>query len=271
MDWPVAAKHFGSERQLGAMLHNGQKDDRSWSYALGIFTGQNARASFATGLAEAYAEPLASPSSLQSPVAPRGAHPEVIARVSHNAPRVLAETHSDETGGTFSYSLGLSAAWDLAAVEAEDFAERLAPELWLKFGGASLQLVGYLGVLRPESGPYRISSLGLTADAGWRLCPVWELVARYSRVNATRWLREAARRYATERIAEADPADQASIAAAYASAGSVGAHQEVRIGLSGTLVGSSLKWQTDAGWLRRKSTERPREDLVVRSQLQLAF
>ena len=271
VDWPIAASHFGSERQLGLMLHNGQKDDRPWSYALGVFSGNNARASFATGVADAHGERLQSPSNFRTPGGPVDMHPEVVARVSHNAPGIATDSNSDEQGGPLRHSVGMSAAWDFAAADALEFTERLAAEVLLKYEHVSLNLVGYGGMFRPEFGPAALASLGATAEAAWRFIPSLEVAGRYSRVELTRELRRSTRARADRIIAEADPTEQEDLTQQYANVGTTHAQEECAVGLNWYLVGHSLKWQNDVALLRRSSPSRPSEDVRFRTQVQVVF
>jgi hypothetical protein len=269
-DWPVAATHFGAERQMALMAYNDQ-NRRGWSFALAMGTGVNARASFATGIAEAYAQKLPNPSSLRSPAPAANLHPEVIAQLAHNGGGIDTASNSDDTQGGFRHSVGLSAAWDLAPTERLDFAERLAPEVLIKVNGVSLDLVGYVGVFRAAPGSFRIASVGGTAEAAWRFCPAWEAAARYSRVQMTRALRTAGRGYADQLVADADPDDRDALRATTAAAGAVRATDEVNMGLNYYIVGDSIKWQNDVTLARRRSSTMPKEDIRFRSQLQLAF
>ena len=270
-DWPIAANHFGSERQLGLMLHNGQKDDTPWSYALGVFTGQNARASFAKGIADAHGERLQSPSNFRTPGEPMSIHPEVVARVSHNSPDIDAKSNSDEKGGGLRHLVGLSAAWDLDATQAEEFSERLAAEVLLKYEGVSLSLVGYAGMFRPEVGLQDLGSVGATGELGWRFLPSLEVAGRFSRVDLTTALRQSARSRADRIIAEADPAEQEALTRQYAAAGKIDSYEETALALSWYLVGHSLKWQNEVAILRCDSSRRPAEDIRFRSQVQVVF
>jgi len=270
-DWPIAANHFGSERQLGLMLHNGQKDDTPWSYALGVFTGQNARSSFAKGIADAYGERLESPSNFRTPGEPVEVHPEVVARISHNSPDIDAKSNSDETGGGIRHLVGLSAAWDLDATRAEEFSERWAAEVLLKYEHVSLSLVGYAGMFRPEVGLQELGSVGATGELGWRFLPNLEVAGRHSRVDLTRELRQSARRRADRIIAEVDPAEQEDLTRTYAAAGAIRSYEETALALSWYLVGHSVKWQNDLAYLRHASSSRPAEDVRFRSQVQVVF
>ena len=270
-DWPIAANQFGSERQLGLMLHNGQKDNTPWSYALGVFTGQNARASFAKGIADAYGERLESPSNFRTPGEPTSIHPEVVTRISHNSPDIDATSNSDEKGGGLRHLAGVSAAWDLDATQAKEFSERLAAEVLLKYEGVSLSLVGYAGMFRPEGKLNELGSVGATGELAWRFLPSLEVAGRYSRVDFTTHLRQSARDRADSIIAEADPAEQEDLTRQYAAAGAVESSQEVALALSWYLVGHSLKWQNDVAYLRCDSDSRPAEDIRFRSQVQVVF
>src|SRR5690606_33013611 len=78
VDWSVVAEAFGAERQLGVLLAD--RRGRGWTASLGVFTGQNARASNGVGLAEAFGVDLVSRSSLAFGRAQYDVHPEIVGR-----------------------------------------------------------------------------------------------------------------------------------------------------------------------------------------------
>ncbi|MBW1877191.1 MAG: hypothetical protein JRJ84_02405 [Deltaproteobacteria bacterium] len=56
VDWPIATRFFGAERQLGLMASDGKPGEDRFGWAIGVFAGSNARASFATGVGSAHAD-----------------------------------------------------------------------------------------------------------------------------------------------------------------------------------------------------------------------
>lgn len=272
VDWPIAAQRFGSERQIGVMLHDGQKDDTPWSWAAGVFAGYGARASFATGLARSYAEPLPNPSNLLDPAAPGAIHPEIFVRLAHNAEGIDAETNSDLRASGFRHSVGLSVAYDFQPVVARDFSLRISPELLLKIHGVSLNLVGYFGFFeKSDGGDFAFGAWGLTGEAAWRFARHFEVSLRGSFVDLLDELRDDARLRAATRLAAATGETRAALEKQYASAGVADTSLEVAVGFNVYLVGHSLKWQTDVAWLRSDSPYETTDAIRVRTQAILAF
>ncbi|MEW5741961.1 MAG: porin [Myxococcota bacterium] len=269
-DWPVFSTHFGSERQLGLLVHDGGGDGSHWVYQVGVFTGVNARASFARGLADVYAEALTNPSDLRTFHGPTSLHPELVARVGHEAAGVHSAQDSDERGGGLRHSLHFSAAWDLRPAYPIDFSARLAPEVLLKWNHVFLDVVAAAGWFKDAAGAVGLASVGENVEAGWRFSPRWEVTGRFSRVDNTDAVRTDALTRAQGLIAAAPADEQADVRAQYASAGTPRWRQEVAAGLNVYLLGDGLKWQTDLTWTRTVSGATT-DEVRLRSQLQLAF
>ncbi len=273
VDWDFASVQFGAERQIGVLVHDGQRGDGHINYGAGVFTGVNARASYERGLADAYAEPLPNPSNLRSPAPPADVHPELVGHVGYSSRGMDPIAPTDPEGGPPRFFVGASAAWDADPVAARDFALRFAPELLLKVRHLALDLVWYAGFFEPtESDGIEAGKFGLTAEAAYRFHPKVEVSARYSRACDREPLRGDARARADRIIAAADPADQAALTERYADAGMVRNRQETALGLNVYLVGRSLALQTDLGLLRTLRVGPDDEDEIRwRTQLQLAF
>lgn len=270
-DWDVFSTHFGAERQLGVMLHDGDRPEAHWSYRLGVFTGVNARASFERGLANVYSEPLTNPSDLRSFHPAPSIHPELAARVGYDAAGVDARVPTDAAGGGLRYSVNVSAAWDLRPAYPVDFAARLAPEVLLKWNHLFLDVAAAAGWFKGAAGAVDLASIGENVEAGWRFFPRWEVAARFSRVDNTAAVRADARARADALIAEAStPTEQDALTKAYATAGNQRWTQEVALALNVYLFGDSLKWQSDFEWVRVTGAAST-DVLRVRTQLQLAF
>ena len=173
VDWDVFSTHFGAERQLGAMVHDGGSQDAHWVYQLGVFTGVNARAVFARGLATVYSEPLTNPSDLRTFHPATEVHPELVARFGHAAAGVDDRVNSDAAGGGLRYAANFSAAWDLRPSYPVDFAARLAPEVLLKWNHLFLDVAAAAGWFKDAAGAVGLASIGENVEAGWRFFPRW--------------------------------------------------------------------------------------------------
>lgn len=268
-DWSVFATHFGAERQLGVMLHDGGGDRAHWVYQAGVFTGVNARASFARGLAALYAESVTNLSDLRTFHPPTEVHPAFIGRFGYERAGVHSLTSSDEAGGGLRHAVYLSAAWDVRPSYPVDFPLRVAPELLLKWNHVFLDVVAATGFFVDGAGAWGLASVGENVEVGWRFSPRWEVAGRYSRVDALDAARSDAVARAAAIVAAAPPDDAAAVAARYEKAGTPRWTQEVGAALNVYLVGDGLKWQTDVTWVRTDGP--PRDEVRLRTQLQLAF
>lgn len=247
VDWPLTSRWFGGERQLGLMAH-GADPATGLSYAAGVFAGQNRRSAFARELPRLYGLEDQNPSSFTDPVATEPIHAELVARVGHASPGVNTRSRMDLDGGDLRHSVALSAAWDTDPVRGRDFALRIAPEVMLKHGGLSLVAVGYVGWIEDAAGDLAPGAVGLLGELGWHADRHLELSLRYARVHVLPAVVDEARNL--------DPPH---------------ASHELAFAVGVPIVGRSLIWETDVAWLRGERTTDARDDLRVRSQLQLAF
>lgn len=269
-DWPLTTRWFGSERQLGLMAHDMRRDASGFAYAIGVFGGQNRRAAHARELPRVYGEEPPNPSDLSDPSAP-ALHAELVGRVAHLASDVHPESNFDLSGEPeLRHAAALSAAWDTDPVHRQDFLLRVAPEVMLKWSGLSLVAIGYLGLAETLDGSVMLAAAGGFVELGWSAHRHLQLALRYARVHLLSDLRADARAYAAS-IEPADPAAHDAWQAQYGGVGHVRARHELALGVTVPILGRSLAWQSDAGWLRTERDDGARDDVQVRTQLQLAF
>jgi len=266
-DWASLIKYFGAERQMGLSLHNGYEKQNEFAYVLGVYTGQNARASQATGLARTYGISVANPSDLTDPAAPDEIHPELVGYFSYNYGGIDTKTDTDWNGGGLRFSLGLSAAWDIRPVKYVDIAQRVAPEFLLKVSNLSFFSAFFAGFVQDtyqdessDSGPAITSALVQTSYLFMRRV---EIIARYAFVDVKNDILEDARMMA-ESDADITPEDLEKIAF-------VNQEHETALGINFYIIGTSLKLQTDVAWLGTRLMNEERDDVRVRSQLTLTF
>jgi len=244
VDWPLTSRWFGGERQLGLMAH-GADPGTGLSYAAGAFAGQNRRSAFARELPRLVGLEDANPSSLSDPAPTEPIHAELFARVGHAPPGWDPRTRADVEGGELRHSVALSVAWDTDPVPGRDFALRVAPEVTLKHAGVTVLAVGYLGWVDGDEAP---GAVGVLGEVAWRADRHLELTARYARVHVLPVVMH----------------DAANLDAPHAS-------HEATVAVGVPILGRSLIWETDVAWLRAERSTGRRDDLRVRSQLQLAF
>lgn len=254
VDWSILTRYFGAERQLGFTLHNGYERPRAVEYEVGVFTGQNTRASHAVGLAGLYGETIPNRSDLMGPDPYDGLHPEIVARVAYNSGGIDSRTDTDFKGGPLRFSAGLSAAWDVRPERYQDLAVRIAPEFLLKAYGFSLSLFGYLGLVQmgDRMADTRAGLWALQAQAGYLLASRYELSLRYAFVRILDGLKSDLERH--------DPLADGLLY-----------QQELSVGFNVYLVGNQLKWQNDFAWLPRTSRSGTSTGYRFRSQFQASF
>ncbi|MFH1130882.1 MAG: porin [Pseudomonadota bacterium] len=257
-DWSITTTYFGAERQMGMALHNGYETPPEFEYEVGIFTGVNARASHAVGLAQIYGEKVANPSDLAHPGSRAGFHPELVAHFAYNHRAIQTHTDTDTVRGPLRFSTGISAAWDLDPDIYLEPSLRIAPEFLAKYRGLSFFAAFYLGFVRrgDSIGEQRLGLLGGLFQTSYLVTKHFEVSARYAIVHIDDKITDHAQARAAEIIASAQTVkEQEQLAIHYANAGSVGSKQEATFGINIYLIGTSLKWQSDlAGLVIRGTT-----------------
>lgn len=268
-DWSIMTKYFGAERQLGLAVHNGYEKPPRLAYVLGVFSGDNARASHATGLASIYGEKTPNPSDLSGSASKSEFHPELVGHLSYNAKGINVSSDSDAEGGGFRYSAAWSVAWDLDPVAYQDLALRVAQEFLVKYRGASLMGAGYVG-FTDVNGTLRTrkAMTGLLVQTAYRVGGRCEISLRYAMVDIDDGLADAAYARGQAVIADTDDDD---IAAQYKDAGILSGEREGTAGFNVYLDEHNLKLQNDFGFTKHERRDGDRTDYLVRSQLQLAF
>ncbi len=230
---------------MGFALHNGYEEPPKWSYALGVFTGVNARASHAVYLPKIYGEDIVNPSNLADPGPNARFHPELFLHVSHNTKNIRVQSDTDEKRDGFRYSAGLSAAWDLDPTAYQDLQIRLAPEFLIKCQGLSIFAAGYAGFVEiGEPARTEPAMVGGLFQAAYRISNRYEVSARYAVVDfknvivndaydrARQLIDEAENRLDTAVVKEFAQQSFDDITARYGNAGQVLREQEIRLGFN---------------------------------------
>ncbi|MFH0766279.1 MAG: porin [Calditrichota bacterium] len=247
VDWSIETKYFGAERQLGLALHNDYEKPGKFGYAVGLFTGENGRASHGIGIPIVYGITPVSLSNLSGPAYSAKVHPELALHLSYNQGGILVDSDSDLEGGPLRWSLAFSLARDFYAGRKEDFSLRIAPEALVKYNHLSSSLIYYSGWFKPiDESSEKFAMQGGQWQGAWRLSERWEAAARYAVVDFSDDLLQDSQ-YRTSQ------------------------EQEWTIGGTYYIAGHNLKIQTEASLLRHVKTTEIRDDYRVRSQLQVAF
>ena len=260
-DWAIVTKYFGAERQIGLSAHNGFETPPRWGYALGIFTGVNARASHGIGIAEVYQVDVPNPSDLTDPASTGKYHPEVVGHVSFNSADIDVQSDSDPEKGPLRYSLSLSSAYDFEPEKYLEFSLKAAAEALVKYRGISMSAVGYIGNtdLDKDSKKELAMSGGLIQTA-YRLNKSYELSLRYALVDFKDVLLNSARNY----IAETKEIEVSEVVLAYRE-------EEYTLGFNIYLSEHNFKIQNDASWHRHVNDNNILDDYTLRSQIQISF
>lgn len=270
-DWPSATRFFGAERQLGLSVGDGPAGQDALGWTLGVFSGVNARRTFAMGLADSFGTAVPNRSDLAGGNATWAVHPELIGRLTAGTPGMDTRTDFDVRGGAARILASLSGAWDLRPEPTEDFSGRAAAELLLKAHHLSAGLVSYAGFFDAGAQDLAPAAWGGVGTLAWRPDPKWGLAAVYSRVEILPGLRDAARDQVLQQVLAADPDDSAALAADLDGVGRLIRSSELGGGLSLFLHGTALELQVDGAWLHSQSTGGVHDSGRLRVQTQLLF
>ncbi|MEM9731382.1 MAG: porin [Myxococcota bacterium] len=270
VDWAPTTRVFGSERQIGfeALARGGFFD---LEYALGLFTGVNARASHGIGAIEFYGEVPANPSELGDGQIVREFHPELAGRVAKNFGDINTDTNSDVLGTKdLRQSVGFGFAYDARSDPIEDLTLRFSLEWLAKISGFDFNVVTYLAWFPPfEGGRIDFGPFGLMGEVGYRFDLLWELAVRYSFTYVTPKLRADARAYGEFQIENAE--DPIAAFLQYGRNGEQKTNGELAIAGTAHIIGNSLKTVLQFTWENQRWVEAARNGLRVEIQLQFLF
>ncbi len=270
VDWAPTTQMFGSERQVGAeMLASG--GFLKLEYAVGIFSGVNARASQGVAISGVYGEAPSNPSELGSGEVVSTFHPELVARVAKNFGQINTDTNSDVTGSKkLRHSVGTGIAWDARPVATQDLGLRLSAEWLGKISHLHMNFISYLAWYKSwQGGKILFGPMGFMAETGYRFSLMWELALRYSITYLTPWLRSDSRSYGAFEIANAT--DPASAIQQYGENGEQTTDNQLAIAGTSHIIGNSLKVVAEAAWVAQRWEAGRRNGFVIDVQLQFLF
>lgn len=251
VDWPIASRFFGSERQLGLSVRG---DLGAFDYALGAFNGdpsrpQNHRYS------RVYGEPAPSRSSLKDATAFAVPHPELFARAAY----VLGPLR-----------LAGSGAYDANPLHGVDQRARFAGEALVDTALVDFLAIGYVGFSEDLAGKVEQGSSAVLTELTVKPHRRVELGLRYSGVFINSFLRGDTRSTVDGKIAAAGDG-AAALTKRYADVGDLKAMHEATAVVALYAVGHDLKLQTDFSYLRDTRVSDDRTGTRLRVQAQLAF
>ncbi len=260
VDWALVTRYFGGERQLGFELHN-RGAVGPVEFAVGVWNGTTMRAAHDQGVAPVYAEAVENLSDLRTLHTPESPHPEFVGRLLWRAP----------PGALVRVEAGLNARVDLRPAVAHDLRAACAPELAVGAGPWRAEVTGYLGLSDLVDRPGLGVLGGLLVEVRVRAHERVSLAVRYARVDRSEALVGDARDRAARLVAAATDAQRAAVQRQYAEAGAIAREHELTAGVVVRVVGATVVWQSDLGWLRADRAQGSRDELRGRTQLQLAF
>ncbi len=270
VDWAPTTRMFGSERQVGAeMLAGG--GFLGLEYAVGIFSGVNARASHGVAISEVYGNVPNNPSDFGFGEVVSSFHPELAGRVAKNFGQINTDTNSDITGSEkLRHSVGAGIAWDARPVATQDLGLRLSAEWLAKIRHLHINLISYLAWYKPwQGGKILFGPMGFMAETGYRFSLTWELALQYSMTYLTPWLRSDSRSYGAFQIANAT--DPASAIQQYSENGQQTTSNQLAIAGTSHIIGNSLKVVAEAAWVAQRWEAGRRNGFAFGLQLQFLF
>jgi hypothetical protein len=270
VDWAPTTRMFGSERQIGAEML-GIGGFLKAEYAIGIFSGTNARGAHAVGITEVYGEVPQSASDFGFGEVVSEFHPEIAARAAKNFGKINTDTNSDVTGSKdLRHSLGVGIAWDARPKTTQDLGLRLSAEWLGKIRHLHMNVVSYLAWFKPwEGGSILYGPMGFMAETGYRFSLMWELALRYSMTYLTPWLRSDSRSYGAFQIANA--VDPIMAAQQYGQNGEQTTTNELAVAATSHVIGNSLKVLAEAAWEAQRWESGRRNGFRFNIQLQFLF
>ena len=248
VDRAITDKAFGAGRDLGVAFHNNYEKSPKLEWALGLFNGTGDKPWFEGGFegtgetdADGNITVEGEVSSKAKPTnVPDKLRPAVVARIGFNTGKIKGYSEADLEGGPFRFGMAASVQADFDASDEGKAATRADLDFIMKVEGFSLDGAIYLASVQDGSGfaDQKYGAWGLHAQAGYVIAGRVEPVVRYALVDL-------------------DGDDNNT--------------QEFLGGLAIYVFKHNLKWQTEAGSVLRQDPAGTLDDVVVRTQLGLAF
>lgn len=248
VDRAITDKAFGAGRDLGVAFHNNYEKSPKIEWALGVFNGSGDKPWFEGGFegtgatdedgnitVEGEVSSKAKPTNV-----PQKLRPAAVARVGFNTGKIKGYSEADLEGGPFRLGMAASVQADFDASEEGKAATRADLDFIMKVQGFSLDGAVYVASVQDGDGfaEQKYGAWGLHAQAGYVIAGRVEPVIRYALVDL-------------------DGDDNNT--------------QEILGGLALYLFKHNLKWQTEAGAVLRQDPAGDLDDVVLRTQLGLAF
>ncbi len=235
----ITDKKFNAGRDIGIALHNDYAKSPVFEWVIGVFNGTGEKPWFE---GEVELDDAGQPDGVTGKFTnvPDVFDPALVARVGFNTNKLNGYSEADLEGGAPRFGMGLNGVVDLDADNSNDGHVRGTIDYMFKAYGFSS--TGAFYAATAQDGLYwknqGFGALGLHVQAGYVIAQKVQPVFRYALYNAS---------------------------------GADNALHEILGGISCYFRGHNLKWQTEAGGLLQQDGPAAQSDIVVRSQLQLAF
>jgi len=249
-DRAITDKKFHGGRDIGIALHNNYEKSPEIEYVLGVFNG--------TGTSEI----------------PHRFTPTLALRLGYNYGGIKGYSEGDMAGGGLRFGIGASALMnmDLDDDKSDDSAMLAEVDFILKIAGFSTSGAFYLAQTDGKAaldgsdqtrmlGDKDIrKGMGFHAQMGYMISKTYQPVVRYSMVMYDKYdaLKE-----------EDDPNDKDKVIIVD-DARAKASYSELAVGFAWYFHKHKVKWQTEFAMTDEKDDDKD-GDMVVRSQLQLAF
>ena len=248
VDRAITDKAFGAGRDLGVAFHNNYEKSPKLEWALGVFNGTGDKPWFDGGFEGAGSVDADGNVAVEGDVSekakptnvPDKFRPAAVARIGFNTGKIKGYSEADLEGGPFRLGMAASVQADFDAADERTAATRGELDFIMKVRGFSLDGAVYVASAQDGDGfaDQRYAAWGLHAQAGYVIAGRVEPVIRYAFVDL-------------------DGDDNNT--------------QEILGGLSIYFFKHNLKWQTEAGSVLRQDPAGDLDDVVLRTQLGLAF
>jgi hypothetical protein len=236
VDRALTDKAFGAGRDIGMAIHSRYRKG-GFTYTAGIFngTGITAKTPWET---DEDLHPDAETVKVSN--VPYQFHPVAALRLEYSHGGIKGYSEADLEGGGFRFALGGSALYDLDLDDSGDGSMVADLDYAVKAAGFSSTGGYYMAMAENADGQLEGTLRGFHAQAGYVIADQYQPVVRFTMLDP-----------------EGDDNNT----------------QKITAGMNLYFKGHNLKWQTDVGIAMYEAPEgeEVNNDVIVRSQLQLAF
>lgn len=237
VDRSITDRAFGGGRDIGVMVHNHYEDSpEGLEWAAGVFNGSGDKASFS-----GEADPMTGEVSGSFSNVPDMFGPMFVVRAGWNSADIKGYKEADLEGGPLRYGAAASVLVELDGDDDDTSSIRGQADVIIKNNGLSANAAAFVATAQTDMDfvDQSYAAVGAHAQAGYMVTSKLQPAVRVGVVAA-------------DADTDADVIEAAG-------------------GISYYLHDHGFKWQTDVSLLRSTIADISTNDVLVRSQLQLAF